>query len=496
MVTRDKTPRKIKLFLFVLCKPKTKINKVMVFCQDCGFGPMPDHSNFCKECGSKLVGVLASESKQDHESDFTRSFTDDLSMAMAESKMASTSASRSHAFSKDSKQDSFDAEKFEAAVENNFTSEHDVPNVVLNYTDKHNQPTPVKVTIHDARENLARGDVSLLTHGFTLAQCPSQLSTQEFYDLDKPSHEAIKISYHEEMSDLIKRETGADKVFILGEQVRNNAKKVKGKHSAFAGGNVAGYASVVHSDYCAKRSAEKFTGADGTSQLKVRYMLLNTWRNISDDRPIYNNSLAVCDATSVDQDRDFRRVDAPLKRDAACMQYNTGASSGDCAEQYRLIDDSARRHRWHYFHQMKKDEVLIFNQYDSDIEMSARFCFHTAFGDSRVDPDLPQRESCEVRAMAIFVEKDPSWGEFNGDLIKQEMVNQIQLVTEPKDRNNKKKLTLMDKLVFGAKRGIIQPAEVSKIADNAALDGLIDEVVLQDVCAEKGVGYKVSDWTS
>ena len=76
------------------------------------------------------------------------------------------------------------------------------------------------------------------------------------------------------------------------------------------------------------------------------------------------------------------------------------------------------------------------------------------------------------------------------------MVNQIQLVTEPKDRNNKKKLTLMDKLVFGAKRGIIQPAEVSKIADNAALDGLIDEVVLQDVCAEKGVGYKVSDWTS
>ena len=60
----------------------------------------------------------------------------------------------------------------------------------------------------------------------------------------------------------------------------------------------ARYASVVHTDFRSAKSAVKFL-PHVRSNFGGRVMLINAWRNISDDDPVYNDSLACCDQSTV-----------------------------------------------------------------------------------------------------------------------------------------------------------------------------------------------------
>ena len=51
---------------------------------------------------------------------------------------------------------------------------------------------------------------------------------------------------------------------------------------------------------------------------------------------------------------------------------------------------------------MKKSEVILFKQWDSDPTRRGRITFHTAFSDPAAPPDAPTRQSIEVRAIAFF----------------------------------------------------------------------------------------------
>ena len=57
---------------------------------------------------------------------------------------------------------------------------------------------------------------------------------------------------------------------------------------------------------------------------------------------------------------------------------------------------------------MKKDEVILFKQWDSDRTLPGRLCFHTAFLDPNAPKDTPARESIEVRAIAYFPDHEPN----------------------------------------------------------------------------------------
>ncbi len=76
--------------------------------------------------------------------------------------------------------------------------------------------------------------------------------------------------------------------------------------------------------------------------------------------------------------------------------------------QYRLDVRNAARHRWFYFPHMRKDEVLLFKQWDSDPACTARVSFHTSFSDPHAPPDAPPRQSIEVRALAYFPDHEPN----------------------------------------------------------------------------------------
>ena len=58
--------------------------------------------------------------------------------------------------------------------------------------------------------------------------------------------------------------------------------------------------------------------------------------------------------------------------------------------------------RRYYYSAMKKNEVILFKQWDSDPTLSGRITFHTAFSDPAAPPDAPTRQSIEVRAIAFF----------------------------------------------------------------------------------------------
>jgi len=336
-------------------------------------------------------------------------------------------------------------------------------------------PAPVDVVVHDARPALKAGQISLALQGFTLAQWPTQLRTKQFYNPD-----TVKRIYYKEQEELLKQQTGATQVVILNDIVRNAGKADKrGNDNPFAGGGngVNGYANVVHTDFRARRSVQKFyeqpnhremirTGGDGP---KGKYMMINTWRNISEDHPIWNNTLACCDQQTVSSPGDYVSVDVPITAEAH-------------AEQYRLKSDSAPKHHWYYFPQMMKDEVLMFVQFDSDTKADARFCFHTAFNDPTVDTALPARESVETRAI-LFFPASPD------QVMKGRKL--IDFIQEVHPGNV---VDLLKQMAQAASHGILQPGELEELTDKASYQGAQNEDFIMQLCIDRNIPYEPYQW--
>mmetsp|Transcript_99003 Transcript_99003/g.171580 ORF Transcript_99003/g.171580 Transcript_99003/m.171580 type:complete len:583 (+) Transcript_99003:77-1825(+) len=337
----------------------------------------------------------------------------------------------------------------------------------LNYTDLQGGLVPRQTQICDARPLQGTGELSLKTHGFSLVQDETILSSDDFYY----NKGLIQTVYYKETEELIKRELGADCVFVFAHQVRNSQRANKTELNAFAdGSNVHSYATVVHTDFTGSKSAEKFYRAAGIpTSVKARYVLLNTWRNIHEHEPVYNDSLACLDASSIVSE-DLVRVDELLKPGAACKDYDGSVQAHrECAEQYRLTAQRAQQHRWFYFPHMTKREVLLFKQFDSDPAQPSRFTFHSSFKDRSLPTQLPPRESIETRAIAIFIEEEPS--------IKKELAPKIAFQREPT-------YTLQSRLAARAARGLLAPSDVERIADCAALQNIPDEKVMQQLIRE------------
>lgn len=249
----------------------------------------------------------------------------------------------------------------------------------------------VDMVISDARPARDANQISIDTHGFTLEPHKTGLKTGDFFDTQAG---AVEHTYYAEMKRAIKNAIGCEEVIILGHIIRDaGAADSRGRKDPFAGGGNAinGYAGVVHTDFRADR-AQELARSHGNGLLdQRRFMIVNTWRNISDEHLIYNNALALCDS---------KTVGGVLSCDVEHPDVRTRGVQR--SEQYRLNPASAHEHRWYYFPRMHKDELLIFKQYDSDPRARGRYCFHTAFNDPTIPTDAPTRQSIEVRAIALF----------------------------------------------------------------------------------------------
>jgi hypothetical protein len=246
---------------------------------------------------------------------------------------------------------------------------------------------PVTVTVRDGR---AREDLSLDHHSFELVSQTTALSPEDFYD--NPGGKIERV-YYGEMEELLQRKMGAEKVVIFNHQVRNEVK---------SGSGFGGYARGIHVDYAPSWAEQRFrdilnekitSEEERIKFSKGRFVVLNTWRNIS-NQPIQQDTLAVCDETSVVKPDDYILSDFYGKD-------NSG-------KQLRMASRNASKHRWYYYPSMTRDEVLVFKMYDSDTTRAARSCFHTAFCNPTAPVDAPARESIEVRAIAFFPDFEPN----------------------------------------------------------------------------------------
>eukprot|EP00746_Dinoflagellata_sp_MGD_P144714 gnl/MRDRNA2_/MRDRNA2_77418_c0_seq1.p1 gnl/MRDRNA2_/MRDRNA2_77418_c0~~gnl/MRDRNA2_/MRDRNA2_77418_c0_seq1.p1 ORF type:complete len:730 (+),score=139.21 gnl/MRDRNA2_/MRDRNA2_77418_c0_seq1:92-2191(+) len=349
----------------------------------------------------------------------------------------------------------------------------------MSYTDVlpdgSNKPAHVDVVVYDARPGLKAGQIKFGLQGFTLAHWPTKLTTRQFYNPD-----TVKRIYYKEQEELIKQQTGATQVVILNDIVRNAGKADKrGNDNPFAGGGngVNGYANVVHTDFRARRAVTKFYEQPDHKEMirergdgpKGKYMMINTWRNISEDRPIWNNTLACCDHQTVDSPGDYVSCDVPISPEAH-------------AEQYRLKTETAPKHHWYYFPHMMKDEVLMFIQFDSDTNADARFCFHTAFSDPTVDPELPARESVETRAI-LFFPPPP-------DVI----MSGRKLIDVIREVHAGNVVDLCKQMAEAAAHGILQPGELEDLTDKASYQGAQNEDFIMQLCIERGIPYEPHQW--
>ena len=191
-----------------------------------------------------------------------------------------------------------------------------------------------------------------------------------------------------------------------------------------------------------------------------RFCMINVWRNVSEEGPIQQYPLAVCAADTLKYPEDFVvfeiHYEDRIGENWFVRENRSIANYGGNENSSEQSNDG--HHKWYYYPQMKKNEALIFKQWDSQGRIQRKvaktvldklkqedgkgkqhpekmislvekttnlkdyssfnsgagekdfgfsdFCIHTAFEDPGTDRTgnvkVPDRESIEVRCFALF----------------------------------------------------------------------------------------------
>lgn len=243
-----------------------------------------------------------------------------------------------------------------------------------------------------------RDHFTLDTHGFIIGKNPTAVT--DFHD-----KEMVDRLYEREVEEDIRRRTGADKVVARGWMIRTSAdlseqRKQKTKNYQHRGGiqPPAGEAHVDLNTATSRRMADatyKKHFPDGPGY--KRFLIASYWRTFSP--PPQDIPLALCDGRTSfggeEKSNTLFVVDEFPVGDAL-----TAPVEGEENMLAASIFSHHPGHRWWYFSNMEKDDILLFKFHDSDHSVTWR-CPHTAF----VDPSFPDaniRESIEVRTVAFW----------------------------------------------------------------------------------------------
>ncbi|MCH2186317.1 hypothetical protein MK280_10645, partial [Myxococcota bacterium] len=217
-------------------------------------------------------------------------------------------------------------------------------------------------TVTDARDM----DTTLDNEGFILAQHETRI--KDFYDAKE-----VEGTYYPEMKALAKQVTGAKSFRVLGHITRNEAEAEPGKR--------LGAHRLVHNDFTPSlinRINEWVSNPDFND---TRIAIYNIWRRF--DSGHTHAPLAVCDSRSISPE-DLLPTDL----------HNYGGTDGFELEIYQSLYSD--RHRWFYYPEMQRDEVMIFRTLDSDMDPFIP-TLHSAFDHPSCPETAPSRESIETR---------------------------------------------------------------------------------------------------
>jgi hypothetical protein len=257
------------------------------------------------------------------------------------------------------------------------------------------QYAPQRVKIRNARPFQNR--LKLDSHGFVLAEHVSEVA--DFTDKAQ-----VDERYTREVIDVVRRVTGAARVLPMGWMARTSGQLPAPSQQAAAYTHQGGLqppASDVHVDMAPDR-AHRFAKMlydkhvpDGLGY--SRFVATSCWRAFS--APPQDWPLAVCDGSSVDADEGVKNtmiiVDARPAPDAIPPELpNEDTLPAASVFHFNPM------HRWWYFPNMTRNEVLVLKFHDSDRSTAWRTP-HTSFHDPTY-PNAGVRRSIEFRTVAYF----------------------------------------------------------------------------------------------
>ncbi|PCH36585.1 hypothetical protein WOLCODRAFT_157290 [Wolfiporia cocos MD-104 SS10] len=233
---------------------------------------------------------------------------------------------------------------------------------------------PRSIVVHDARGREEK--FSLDRAGF---QFVKHVSQEKGFDTEA----RIKTVYYEEVEELINNVTGAKRVYIFDHTIRRKVAGVEDRPGA------RGPVERVHIDQTfdasVKRVRHHFADDEANRLLSDRVRIINVWRPIH--HPAAHKPLAVSDWRYLDVANDLvhvRLIYPERESSTFGVRYNPD-------------------HRWYYLSNQKPEEATLIKCYYSK-EDRARLTPHSAFLDASAPPELPQRESIEVRCLVFDAE--------------------------------------------------------------------------------------------
>ena len=237
------------------------------------------------------------------------------------------------------------------------------------------------VWIQDARGR----QTDLDREGFVLVPHVSAISDFSLIQRD----EIVDATYVAEMAGLLKDVSGANEAVMLGGGKKRFGESAEDELAGLLNGKPARYPHADNTDKSAVELVELMAAFLDSVDLDGvrRWALFNMWRAVSP--PPQDFPLAVCDARTVVPADEVTVTAVTEELRAGEIRHDTTA--------YRY----SRQHRWHYFRDMTRDEVLVFKAHDTDPARVGRVP-HTAFTDPSCPPATSTRASVEMRGLALF----------------------------------------------------------------------------------------------
>ncbi|MEP4379175.1 MAG: CmcJ/NvfI family oxidoreductase [Alphaproteobacteria bacterium] len=239
---------------------------------------------------------------------------------------------------------------------------------------------PQDMPIANAR--LLADDFSLDVEGFTFVDHVTQVT--DFND-----DAQLASVYTPEIEKLIAVAAGATEVVVFDHTRRSTERSHREAHAS------RDPVPAPHSDYtdgsAAQRMRDKF-GEAAEARLKGRFAIVNAWRSMTGT--IEQWPLTVCDARTIDDALLYAtRREAPMRAEPS-FEYDRPSETRHAAYD--------ANHRWVYFPRMTRDEVLLFKNYDTRTDGTARYALHSAFEDPNTPSDPAPRETIETRAFVFY----------------------------------------------------------------------------------------------
>jgi hypothetical protein len=251
------------------------------------------------------------------------------------------------------------------------------------------------VSVRDGRP--IKEHFNLDVHGFVLAERPT--AVHDFFDKAE-----VDRTYPDEVVAAVQALTGATRVAPMGWMVRTSGDVARHQKQTVGythRGGVQPPAGEAHVDFTPARAEplaraiyeKTFPDGKGFS----RFIAASLWRTFSE--PPQDYPLAVCDARSVGREEGVPNTMFIVDR-LPDEQTMLGKMENEQSAPAAAIFHFNPAHRWWYFSNMSRNEVLLFKFHDSEPGRALRTP-HTAFH----DPSFAAariRESIEFRTIAYF----------------------------------------------------------------------------------------------